>query len=418
MSIKATHGCMTIEQFVQLSATTHPYLQRSDEVWGKQQVGGFLTSFVNCRAHSDIILVDVKACKRYCETLMLVTDDPHTKNQAKRSLELFGKIEHDYLILDGGNRTKRIRGFYRGTEKLPANTKIVNARGITVGKTLSKPMSYDELLTVHSSKERIAGVLEDSPLVSVKKINSAMWVDLEEDFVGINSNEPLVDMERLWVCTSGHSLPLRPIVLDHEDNFQQRYSQNGYVNPNRKGLAKILAQAAMIFEKKSADIKQKNIEGFWKKDAEISSKTLEHVKNFASNLANIDLDKNNSLLKRDSKRKTPKKWVSSTASYAVGELTKDGVVISPESSFQFAAAIIEATEHVYDASHSKYCKDMAKLKLGEEPKAKSQYLYHMMSNHEVGSPRVKFMRKVMQKVKANLVEAGLIEQEQRLTLQE
>ena len=417
MSIKATHGYMTIEQFAHLSATTHPYLQRSDEVWDKKQVSGFLTSFVNCRAHSDIILVDVKACKRYCKTLEYVTDDPHTKNHAKASLELFGQVVHDYLILDGGNRTKRIKGFYRGTEKLPAKTKIINARGITVAKTL-KPMSYDELLTVHTNKERIKGILEDSPLVSVKFIKGAMWIDLEEDFVGINSNEQLKDMERTWVCTSGHSLPLRPIVVDHEDRFQKIYSHNGYVNPKRKGVAKILTQAAMIFEKKSADIKQEHIDGFWKRDTEISSKTLEHVKNFASNLANLDLDKNNSLLKRDSKRKTPKKWVSSTASYTVGELTKDGVVISPENSFQFAAAIIEATECVYDASHSKYCKDMAKLKIGEKPAGKSQYFYHMMSNHELGSHRVKFMRKVMQKVKANLIEAGLIEQEQRPALQE
>jgi hypothetical protein len=422
----------TIQKMATAAAITHKNLQRSDQVWKPPATSEFLVELVNGTALNSIILVEIEAVREYCRLLVRVTDCDHRKLQARDTLLTLDEVQKEnrgvkYLILDGGNRTDKIRGFYNGTEKLPKSTEIINAIGKTIGVLTEKAMTYPELVQVHDRCEHFEMHFSSAELVPVRIIKSFTWKMLETMFVRINSGNPLWDMEKLWVETTEYSKAIRRLYSQYESQIKAPYGsvKEEYFNVLRRDAVKVIVQSGMTFENEKADLKHKSVEKFWRRNgSNMASKTYEHMEAFTKALINLDLETNHKIIYG-----TPitKKWMLSCAMHVITELIREDHVIEPSNASKYARAIFAAIKDLHDVAKLEHSEDNIKAKDAGIPlPSKSNYNYHHMSNHLTAPARNKFLPRLMDEfVAPELVKLGLakqqsqkVKQEQRTALQE
>lgn len=415
---------------------TEKALQRKDGVWDDKKKAEFMVSALNGKAFSSICVVNVRECLQYSHEVMNeldksadgkhrhgTVDRPKLRKSIKTFERLLGEGK-EVIIIEGGNRNSAVHLFMTDGLQLPKGTIIRDALDGSWIIKLDRPMTYSELTSSEIFPELgpdIRGYIRGTPLLNVLMITKSHWYELEEAFVNINDGIPLVAMEKLWVETTGHSEKIRSIVSAYSELLDELYCDNKVLLPTRRGDAKAIVQAAMIFENPKTDTKMPQVKAYWRKDDDLPRKTENHIKAFATNLVNVDLDRNWSISHGNSKKTTPKKWISSSAFAVLGQLTKEGHEINEKTGYKYASAIIDATEHVHKKSKEDYTKAYAKASdegSGLPIPIENDYAYWQMSNSERASDRNSFMSKLMPKVRANLAKAGLSLKQQRTALQE
>lgn len=415
---------------------TEKSLQRKDGVWDLKKKSDFMVSALNGKAFSSICVVDVRECLQYSRQVKNELDKSVNGKHRHGTVDL-PKLRHsiktferllsegkEFIIIEGGNRNSAVELFMTDDLELPKGAVIRNALDGSWMLKLDRAMTYSEITSPNIFPELgpiIKGYIQGTPLLNILTITQSHWYELEEAFVNINDGIPLVPMEKLWVETTGHSEKIRLIVNSCSDVLEQLYCDNTVLLPTRRGDAKAITQAALIFENPNTDTKMPQVKAYWRKDTDLPAKTENHIKAFSKNLVNLDLDRNWAISCGDPKKRTPKKWISTSSFAVLGELTKEGHVITDKTGHKYASAIVDATEYVHKKSKEDYAKAFAKA--SEEnsglpiPKEKDQ-TYWQMSNSERAVDRNAFMSKLMPQVRKRLAKLGLSKQEQQLTLQE
>ena len=409
----------TVHDVHESKLKAHPELQRKDDVWSYKKRQEFITSLLSGRAYAPIYLVDVEKCLKHSKKRLEEMRSNSKQNHAdfqkiNDSVVMFESCEEDDLILEGNNRTKTIRMFLDNEIQIPAGTVIRNYKTQNPYQKLQKAMTFEELTTVHPEAHKFEGYLENAQLVNLVYIRSAHWFELESDFINLADGEPQNPMEKLWVRTTPLSRQLRKLSKKFDQRFSDTYGTNKFFKVSRRGDAKLLASAALMFEEgANKDIKMKHVSSFWTRTNPMSPANLKKLQTFAQNLIQLDFD---NLTKREKGIKDVPQWTTACMFYATFYLTDKGYEFTSKDSSKIALAILAASHKTYSESKREYAALLAATPEGVEPERKeATFPHYLISNHEVGSSREAFMS-TFEKELMNQI--GKPEQEQRLTLQE
>ena len=405
-----------LSRFVRLmeKAECHPLLQRKDDVWGGQKRKEFVKSAVNGRADNPIILVDVGGCLEHCNDLLKREDlGGYKEDELEKSVKEYEKClekGHKLLILEGGNRTSTIKGFYESEIFLDAGTEIRNSSGELI-KKLEEESGYDKLLLDPSIK----GHLDNSTVLATITIDNATWPELESRFVSLNEGEPLEPMEKLWVKSTPVSDSIREIILGVPE-LSELYAGDPTFKPERRGEALITASAARIFEQThstangkpnlgaicTTNNKFQDVKGLWARSrTPLSPEAVEKTRRFVDLLCELDF------VNRVSASQLPK-WLVNSMIYACIDLVNQDINIPPKHSRHLVDAIVEAAEQAHRESKERFCEDVAQAKRdGIEPPKESSYPHHSSSNMTVGAARSVWLGALLPLLKEKMGALGI-----------